>query len=281
MPTFFSRIFSFDLVFVLTLGLAGWTSLVAETVEVGRSVPASRQVAMDKIDHSAWDTLLQKYVDDRGRVDYRGWKASRQDMQRLDHYLETLSTASRRVRSSRAAQLAFWINAYNAVTIRGILREYPTTSIRNHTAKVWGYNIWKNLLLHVGDTTISLNDMEHEVLRKMGEPRIHFAIVCASHSCPRLLNRAYVADKLEDQLATNTRNFFSNPGNFRYDAGRNTFLLSSILKWFAEDFGATTKVQLRTIAPYLPDRAAQAAARRGTVRVQYLDYDWSLNEQPR
>ena len=175
-------------------------------------------------------------------------------------------------------QLAFWINAYNAVTIKGILREYPTSSIRNHTAKLFGYNIWYDLLLIVGDSKISLHDVEHEVLRKTGEPRIHFAIVCASHSCPRLLNEAYTVEMLEEQLTTNTQNFFANRDNFRYSNG--TFYLSSILKWFAEDFGSIQSAQLRSIAPYLPDRASQQAAASGSGRISYLSYDWSLNEQP-
>jgi len=122
--------------------------------------------------------------------------------------------------------------------------------------------------------------MEHKVLRKMGEPRIHFAIVCASHSCPRLLNRAYRAESVDEQLMSNTKDFFANPENFHYDASRNTFFLSSILKWFAEDFGADTRAQSKTIAPFLPNRVAQEAAQRGTVQFRYLDYDWSLNEQP-
>jgi len=232
---------------------------------------------MDAIDHAVWDALLQKHVDSQGRVNYSAWQQSQTDVAALDRYLQELSRADAGLRASRNGSVAYWINAYNAVTIKGILREYPTSSIRNHTAKLYGYNIWHDLLLVVGDSTISLNDIEHNVLRKTGEPRIHFAIVCASHSCPRLLNSAYTSAKLDEQLTTNTRNFFANQENFRYTNG--TFYLSSILKWFAADFGGTQAEQLRAISPYLPDRNSQAAAASGSGRISYLKYDWSLNDQ--
>jgi len=248
-------------------------------VTLGRAVPANQQVSFDQIDHTVWDTLLKKYVDPRGQVNYQGWKNSSVDRKTLDTYLNSLSRASNRAQASREAKLAFWINAYNAVTVEGILREYPTTSIRNHTAKVFGYNIWKDLLLTVGRKTYSLEAMEHQILRKMGEPRVHFAIVCASYSCPRLLNEAYVASKLEEQLTINTRAFFANKGNFRYDTAQRRFYLSSILSWFSEDFGRNQAAQLKTIAPYLPSQAATQAANANSVSVSYLDYDWSLNDQ--
>jgi len=254
-------------------------SLAGQKVTVGRNVPANQLVSMDQIDHRIWDGLLRRYVDENGNVAYAQWKKSAQDTQALDSYLAILSSASPRARASKEATLAFWINAYNAVTVRGILREYPTSSIRNHTAKLVGYNIWDDLLLTVGGSGYSLNQMEHEVLRKMGEPRIHFAIVCASRSCPRLLNEAYTATKLNDQLTTNTKAFFAQPGNFRHDAARRQFKLSSILQWFASDFGDSQAVRLRTIAPYLPTREAFDAAVANSVSVSYLDYDWGLNDQ--
>jgi len=248
-------------------------------VTVGRATPTNQQVSFDQINHSAWDELLKKHVDVQGRVAYQAWKNSASGERALDAYINSLSRANTTAKSSRQAKLAFWINAYNAVTIKGILREYPTTSIRNHTAKVFGYNIWKDLLLTVGDSGYSLEDMENQILRKMEEPRIHFAIVCASHSCPRLLNEAYVAEKLEEQLTINSRVFFANRENFRYDVQNRKFYLSSILSWYDEDFGSNQAAQLRTIAPYLPSPEAMEAARVNSVSVSYVDYDWSLNDQ--
>ncbi len=262
---------------VVTVAVASTNATAGTKVTLGRTVPSGQRVSMDQIDHSAWDALLRKYVDGSGRVDYVGWKRSPRDNAALDGYLLGLSRGDMRRRTSREAHLAFWINAYNAVTMKGILREYPTSSIRNHTAKLYGYNIWHDLLLVVGDSKISLNDIEHNVLRKTGEPRIHFAIVCASRSCPRLLNEAYTVQKLEQQLMTNTQNFFAIPENFSYRNG--TFYLSSILKWFAEDFGSTQTARLRAISPYLPDRTSKQAAANGTGRISYLGYDWRLNDQ--
>jgi hypothetical protein len=250
-----------------------------QNVTVGQQVAADQQVSMDQVDHSRWNQLVKKYVDQDGGVNYKSWKSSAADVQQLDSYLNTLSTASRQTNASRAAQLAFWINAYNAVTVKGILREYPTSSIRNHTARLLGYNIWKNLLLIVGDSKISLDDMEHQVLRKMGEPRIHFSIVCASNSCPRLLNEAYDPSRLEEQLTANSKHFFANPENFKHDVNGRRFQLSSIMSWFGNDFGSDQAAQLKSIAPYLPTTEAYNAAMNNSVDVSYLDYDWGLNEQ--
>lgn len=258
--------------------IAANQTFAGKPVYVGVNVPAARQVSMDKVDHSAWDRALRKFVDKNGMVNYRAWHASAGDVQALDQYLRTLSTANPNVQTTRDGKLAFWINAYNAVTVKGILREYPTTSIRNHTAKVVGYNVWKDLQLIVGGRPISLNDIEHKVLRKMNEPRIHFAIVCASIGCPRLFNQAYVANKVQAQMETNAKDFFSRSQNFRHNGNR--FEISAILNWFKEDFGANQKQRLETIAKWLPT-TAQATARGGRATVSYLDYNWQLNAQPK
>ena len=270
-----------SMVAVLAVGLAVWAvlsnrSLAGSKVVLGKRHAASERLPLGRIDHTLWDQLLAKYVDEEGYVDYRSWHASREDLQRLDAYLAHLSQGNPQAQPSRPATLAFWINAYNAVTIKGILREYPTSSIRNHTAIV-GYNIWQDLLLAVGDQQFSLDQMEHEILRPLGEPRIHFAIVCASIGCPRLLNQAFRPDQLEDQLTINTRNFFASRSKFRYD--ESTLFLSPVLKWFGSDFGATQAAQTLAIAPYLPDETAQQLAASGAATIRYLDYDWSLNDQ--
>jgi len=265
---------------VVVLVLAAATACFAgPTVTLGRNVPSGERIPAERIDHSMWDKLLQKYVDAAGLVDYAAWKASAADMQALENYLDHLSTASFSQQTGRNARLAFWINAYNAVTIKGILREYPTTSIRKHTAKVVGYNIWKDLKLLVGGRPYSLDQMEHEILRKMNEPRIHFAIVCAALGCPRLLNEAYTPEKLDEQLDANARAFFADPKKFRYDAEQRTIDVSAILDWFGEDFGSNQAERLERIAPHLPDAAARHLAKRGNVRVRFLEYDWGLNDQ--
>ncbi len=262
---------------VFLLGLSQ-PALMAEA-PLGKQWPVSRQISIDHINHSYFDALLKKYVDSDGYVDYRRWKNSPTDRERLIQYLAHLSRASTSLRASRSAQLAFWINAYNAVTIEGILQKYPTSSIRNHTAQLFGYNIWKDLPLLVGGKPYSLDTIEHAILRKMGEPRIHFAIVCASVGCPRLRNEAYTSQELEQQLEDNARDFFSRKKNLRVDAGSHTLYLSSILDWFGSDFGSSQPAQLKAIRPYLPASAQQLLL--GNVRVKFLDYDWSLNDQAR
>ncbi len=265
---------------LFTVSLLGQHAVPAQAdspIYVGK--PGTGTVSFDQVDHAPWETLLQRYVDNDGYVNYTAWIASSTDRQALDRYLNSLSQASLNARSSHDAKLAFWINAYNAVTVHGILREYPTSSIRNHTAKLFGYNVWQDLQLYVGGKPHSLEGIEHEILRKMNEPRIHFAIVCASIGCPRLLNHAYTATDVQQQLETNAKDFFSRSQNFRYDEGNQTFSLSEILSWFAEDFGANQSAQLKTIANWLPTSSAQSAAQRGTVSVSFLEYNWNLNDQ--
>jgi len=233
---------------------------------------------MDQVDHSAWDRLLKKYVDGEGMVDYQAWKSSPEDAAALKSYLTTLSRADTTVDAARAAKLTFWINAYNALTVHGLLKVYPTTSIREHTPVAAGYNIWKDLLLPVGDRNYSLEDIEHEILRKLNEPRIHFAIVCGSVGCPRLRNEAYTPAALESQLSDNARDFFSRSRNLQLDSERRVLHVSSILDWFGEDFGDTPQEGLAGLAEYMPEDAAETARQKG-LSIRYLDYDWNLNKQ--
>jgi len=245
---------------------------------LGKSWSQSKWISMNDIDHTGFDALLKKYVDSDGNVNYSGWKNSPADRRSLQDYLTQLGRAGTRIKASREAKLAFWINAYNAVTLEGILQVYPTKSIRNHTSKFGGYNIWKELPLRVGNANYSLEAIEHDILRKMNEPRIHFTIVCASIGCPRLRNEAYTSDLLDEQLADNTRDFFSRSKNFRVDRQSGVIFMSTILKWFGGDFGSSQIEQLAYLKPYLPESAQRLAGSRRT-RVKYLKYDWSLNDR--
>ena len=251
----------------------------AQTVVIGSAVPANQQVSIDQIDHSSWNQLLGQFVNDQGQVNYRAWKGSQSATQSLDAYLASLSRANAQFGAGQASKFAFWINAYNALTIKGILREYPTSSIRNHTSETGGYNIWKTLYLPVGNERYNLDSIEHQVLRKMGDPRIHFAIVCASHSCPKLHKRAYFPQHIDTQLTYNTQKFFADPENFRWDPAQRTFFMSSIVKWFGSDFGATQADQLRYLSNFLPDAQSRAAAQQNAGNISYLNYSWNLNEQ--
>lgn len=244
---------------------------------LGEKWPSSKLVSIDQIDHSAFNALLNRYVDSDGYVNYKAWRSSRNDRSTLQTYLSELAKADPTQNASRESQLAFWINAYNAVTLEGILQVYPTSSIRKHTSKFGGYNIWDDLPLLVAGKPYSLNDIEHKVLRKMGEPRIHFAIVCASVGCPRLLNSAYVPEKLDDQLMINSKDFFSRQQNFKIN-NAGTVEVSSILKWFGEDFGNSQVERFKYLQQYVPQNAQQYVI-KSNVRVVYQDYNWSLNDQ--
>ncbi len=259
--------------------LAGVAMCVMRSDTLPEAVSAERLVPLDQIDHGPWGRLLKKYVDAQGMVDYTAWKRSSDDRAALDRYLAELGRGDPGVKTPKAAVLAFWINAYNALTIQGILQHYPTSSIRNHTARVFGYNIWDDLLLPVGTAKYSLNDIEHKILRKQGEPRMHFTIVCASIGCPPLSNEAYLPETLEAQLSENTRVFFSRSKHFQADHASRTVRVSPILKWFSEDFGPTAQQGLIGLVDYLPGEATRRMITDGKFKVRYLDYDWGLNDQ--
>ena len=243
---------------------------------VGHRWPAEKLAPIDRVDHSVFDQLLKKHVNADGQVNYKAWHQSTADRDALKSYLDTLSCADSDALSKREAILSYWINAYNAVTIEGILRVYPTTTIRNHTSESGGYNIWKNLMFNAGLKQVSLEDIEHKILRKMGEPRVHFAIVCASIGCPRLLNEAYVPDRLANQLAVNTKDFFSRPQNLQVSG--NTLMMSKIISWFGTDFAPSQQQQVQVLSKYFPQSAQQLAA-SGNYGVGFLEYDWNLNTQ--
>ncbi len=245
---------------------------------LGKRWAKSQRVSMDKIDHAPFDALLQKYVDGDGYVNYKSWKASRNDRAALQNYLAQLSRGDRNIRASKDGKIAFWINAYNAVTLEGIMQVYPTSSIRKHTAKVFGFNIWKELPLIVGDEQFSLDSMEHKLLRKMSEPRIHFAIVCASVGCPRLMNHAYTSKELDKQLTINAKDFFSRSQNFRADAANSTIHVSSILDWFGSDFGSSQSARFKYLKDYIPAKSQNLATSNRTT-VKYQTYNWNLNDQ--
>jgi hypothetical protein len=227
-----------------------WSQEAYGKAPLGKNWPLSQLASMDQIDHSPFDALLKKHVDADGHVNYKEWKSSSKDRSALQDYLKKLGRASTKTRSSREAKIAFWINAYDAVTIEGILQVYPAYSIRNHTARLIGYNIWTELSLRVGGNQYPLENMEHKILRRMQEPRVHFAIVCASVGCPWLKNEAYTADKLEQATPRKYPRFlfpFAEPAGgfrqpddlFQYDsemvqrrlrqlAGRSSWLLETV-----------------------------------------------------
>lgn len=248
-------------------------------VMVGRACPPPERRSMDEIDHSGWNRLLAEYVDDAGRVDYARWQRSSVDLQSLDDYLAELGRAEPSLPAAKAVRLAFWINAYNAVTVRGIVQVFPTPSIRRHTPIAFGFHIWHDLRLHVGDASYSLSQIEHEQLRPLGDCRIHFAIVCASMGCPQLRREAYVAPRIHAQLDEATRTFLADRCKCAPHPAAQRVAISQIFQWFQNDFGPTPQLALAALADYFPDEASRRAARDARWHVTYLDYDWRLNVQ--
>jgi hypothetical protein len=162
----------------------------------------SLSVVGQKSMHNLWTSALQEHVDDDGNVNYKSWK---KDTTYLDNYLQTLEENPAVEAWSKNDSLAYFINAYNAVTVKLILDKYPLKSIRNLVTP------WRFKRFTLNGEKVSLNHIEHEILRKMNEPRIHFAINCASASCPKLINVAFESHTMEKQLEQVTRDFSNDP----------------------------------------------------------------------
>ena len=200
-------------------------------------------------------------------------ESSHSYMKKLNGYLNTLEKADIE-NFSRPALLAFWINAYNAFTVKLILNNYPLKSIKD-IKKPWKQKIWI-----ASGKRLSLDDIEHEILRKkFKEPRIHFAIVCASKGCPPLYGKAYQSKTIMGTLNEISRSFFTSPRNFSIEQSGDvvTVYLNRIFKWFGDDFGRNNQERIDFIRPYLSTNYSDMITGAGKINVKYLDYDWSLN----
>jgi hypothetical protein len=203
------------------------------------------------------------------RVDYPGVAASA-DWRRLMTQLDAIDPAGLR---SRAEKLAFWINAYNALAIDLVARHPGVASIREIGSLL--RPVWKREAGRVGGKPISLGEIEHGILRKLGEPRIHFAIVCASVSCPSLRREPWDAERLDAQLDDGVRRFLSSPEKgLRLDRAEGLLFLSRIFDWFEGDFDPEGVLAFVSRHVPAPDRAFLEARRP---RIEHLDYDWRLN----
>lgn len=225
-------------------------------------------VRAEEYDHAPFNDILATHVQGGG-IDYDGLSI---DEAKLDAYLapaETFSTEG----LSRNEAMAFWINMYNAWTLKLILTKYPDIESIKELGSIFS-SPWKKRFVKIEGKTLTLGEIEHEILRKkFKDPRIHFAINCASKSCPPLLPEAYRADTLDTQLDGATRNFINNTANTRIDGNRLS--VSRIFKWYKGDFGDDIPAY---IGQYATGPLKQALERLGTTAdVVYMDYDWSLN----
>ncbi len=221
-------------------------------------------------DHAPFDALLSKHVDPDGWVDY---KALAEDPAALDAYIVSLADAPFD-ELGRDEKLAFLINAYNAFTLRLILDHYPVKSIKDiSSARRWEAVRWA-----LPGGVVSLNQIEHELIRpRFAEPRIHFALVCAAYSCPKLRNEAYTGDRLEDQLQDQTDYTHTHDRWLRFDQADNTVYLTALYNWYGSDFETVADSVLDFVAGQVP--ALREAMASGDVpKVRWLDYDWKLND---
>jgi hypothetical protein len=250
----------FAAILLFVLGLAG-CGTVPTSYKPDRPIPPGR------FSHALFDAVVQAHVHE-GEVDYAGISGDG----RFQAYIRQLDQVDPEAFSTRDERIAFWINAYNAFAIQGILDGLSPGSL-------WGrYHYFIARRHRVGGEEINLYDLERSILVKVfHEPRIHFAIVCASRSCPPLRAEAFVADRLEAQLDDQARTFLNDPMRNRFDSRQRVAWLSMIFRWFSEDFINHSGSLIAYVQPYLRDHSLRQDLDPARYRVQFLEYDWSLN----
>lgn len=216
-------------------------------------------------DHSRFDILLKECVQD-GVVDYKLFADKYSDLQA---YLSSLATAPFN-QLSQDEKIAMGLNAYNAACIQGVLSQRNLKSVRD----VWYF--FKRTRFVLGGQEMNLDSLEHDILRKMGEPRIHFALVCPSKSGPKLPSKAFTAATLNDDLDEAARNFLRDPSKNYIDKEKKRLYLSSIFKWFKKDFLVKSPSLVEYVKPYLLEED-QKFLSENKIKVEFLEYDWRLN----
>jgi len=248
-------------------------------------------------DFSGYDRVLKTFVNEEDMVDYRRLKAQRRQLDAFAAAMGNL-TSEAYEKWSEKGKIAFWLNAYNGLTLKAIIDNYPIKSSffrsriypKNSIRQIPG--VWKKITFRIMGRKMTLGHIEHEILRaKFNEPGIHMAMVCAAMGCPPLRNEPYQGDKLDEQLDDQTHRFLGNSAKFKIDRTKNTLYLSSIFEWFAEDFirkygpgrniGKHDKKEsavLNFVALHLAEPQKEHVL-AGKFKIKYLKYDWSLNEQ--
>ena len=217
--------------------------------------------------------MLKNHVSG-AKVDYTGIKKS---PAKLNSYLDSLANVRKSDYEnwSTDEKMAFLINLYNAATIKLIIDNQPLESIKDIGSIVNGP--WKQEVVRLWGKIDTLDHVEHDLLRpKFKDPRVHFAVNCASIGCPDILNEAFQASKLDAQLDKQTRAFLADSSRNRLDAKNKTLYLSSIFDWFKEDFVKKSGSVEKFVAPYFNDKD-RAVIQRGGLKIKYTEYDWSLN----
>ncbi len=230
-----------------------------QTVEVQPTTP-SNPPFLNSPNHQSLDSLLQKHVSEFGTVNY---KALRADKAALSAYCQTLSDNPVQENWTREEKMAYWINAYNAFTLKLIIDNYPTKSILNFD----GGKTWDVRRIKLGDKKYSLNNLENDILRpQFKDPRIHFVLNCAAKSCPPLWNHAYTDENLEAALDARAQAFVNNPKFNKLSSSRGQ--VSKIFDWYGADFGDLKKF----LNQYSETKL------KSTATVMFNEYNWDLNE---
>lgn len=234
-----------------------------------------KETAMARADHADWTRLLAAYVrkfdDGITRFDYAALAASPADRSALDAYIARFAEVDLSARTD--ANFASWANLYNAVTVRHIVQRYPVKSIRDG----YLFGPWKQVKVRAGGREVSLDAIEHDILRvQWGTPEVHYALNCASYSCPNLPDRAWEAATLEADLTKAARDYVNHPRGVTI--GRRGLTVSSIYKWFEKDFGGSERAVIEHLLSHA--EPALAAQIRANPRIARDAYDWSLNDVP-
>ncbi|MCP9772729.1 DUF547 domain-containing protein [Synechococcus sp. Tobar12-5m-g] len=225
-------------------------------------------------DLPTWDHLLHQHVDRVGRVDYQAWITHHP--QTLARWLAEQSAATH----GREDHLAHWINLYNAFTIQAVLSAYPIISIRPTLLGLPNWiaflRFFQRRVHRLGPERLSLEQIENRMLRQItGDPRIHFAIVCASVGCPLLRHEAYTPERVEAQLEEDASRFINNPAKVRFEPEEGVLYTSKIFQWYRADFMAVAP----SLPAYILPRLRGVAAPLHEPRIAFLPYDWSLNQR--
>ncbi|MEM6286529.1 MAG: DUF547 domain-containing protein [Bacteroidota bacterium] len=266
------------LTLVVVLALAGALTGCRDDVSV-RPIEAAGPVERPaSVDHAPFTAVLQQHVDAAGHVDYAALAA---DPAGLDAYLGRLA-ASDPSGLPEDDRLAFYLNAYNAFTLRLVADNYPIESVLDVVGGPFIPSVNSPFSVSfavIGGEEVSLDDIEHGIIREeYDEPRIHFALVCAAISCPPLRREAYVGDRLDAQLDDQARTFLANADKNRVDVEAGTASFSKIFDWFKDDFGGSDDDLQRFMARYY-DGEARRQLEAAALDVSYGPYDWSLNAQ--
>jgi len=221
-----------------------------------------------------WSKVLTGFVDEQGRTDFDALAANRNALDEFVAYVESVSPTTAPELFPRGADvLAYHLNAYNALVMRGVIDEGVTDGFASFFKRQFFFRLRK---VTVGGRSMSLSTYENEVIRPLGEPRVHFALNCMVRSCPRLPQKAFSADELEAQLEAAAREFFNDARNVRVDAAARVVWLSALLDFYTEDFAPDgTRESLIAYVNRYRDEPIDAK-----LAVKFIPYDWTLNRQP-